>query len=175
MLDRRGSRVHLGHAELAAFSMAKDDHGPMRQLRRARSGYCLPGDRTNTERRVVGGRGRGTRLSGVRLHLLGQEVAGLLEEGPVPLMWQGSRAGGQGQGRTADLWFFRPALYQLSYLTLHSNARTEVRAQCVAGATGFEPATSGLTGRRELQTSPRPRERPQGNSNPCCRLERAES
>ncbi len=24
---------------------------------------------------------------------------------------------GQGQGRTADLWFFRPALYQLSYLT----------------------------------------------------------
>ncbi len=24
---------------------------------------------------------------------------------------------GQGRSRTADLWFFRPALYQLSYLT----------------------------------------------------------
>ena len=27
----------------------------------------------------------------------------------------------------------------------------------MAGTTGFEPATSGLTGRRELQASPRPR------------------
>ena len=26
--------------------------------------------------------------------------------------------GGQGRGRTADLWFFRPALCQLSYLTV---------------------------------------------------------
>jgi hypothetical protein len=59
--------------------------------------------------------------------------------------------GGQGQDRTGDLRFFRPALYQLSYLT-------ESQVPCtLAGTTGFEPATSGLTGRRELQASPRPR------------------
>ena len=35
---------------------------------------------------------------------------------------------------------------------------TELPGRCsVAGTTGFEPATSGLTGRRELQASPRPR------------------
>ncbi len=44
-----------------------------------------------------------------------------------------------------------------------------------AGTTGFEPATSGLTGRRELLASPRPRTCPQGNSNPRYRLERAAS
>ena len=32
---------------------------------------------------------------------------------------------------------------------------TETRRKPLAGTTGFEPATSGLTGRRELQTSPR--------------------
>jgi hypothetical protein len=84
--------------------------------------------------------------------------------------------GGQGQGRTADLWFFRPALYQLSYLTGQTPAPGPRPGRVrLAGATGFEPAISGLTGRRELQTSPRPRSCPQGNSNPRCRLERAES
>lgn len=63
----------------------------------------------------------------------------------------GSLEGGQGRGRTADLRFFRPALCQLSYLTASDRA-------VLAGTTGFEPATSGLTGRRELQASPRPRE-----------------
>ncbi len=56
--------------------------------------------------------------------------------------------GGQGQNRTADLRFFRPSLYQLSYLAVSWD---------LAGMTGFEPATSGLTGRRELLTSPHPR------------------
>ncbi len=64
----------------------------------------------------------------------------------------GDFSGGQGRGRSADLRFFRPALYQLSYLTTKPR-----RAGLLAGTTGFEPATSGLTGRRELQTSPRPR------------------
>ena len=50
----RGSRVCLGHAELAAFPVAEDDNGPLRQLRSARFGCCLPGDRTDTEGGVVG-------------------------------------------------------------------------------------------------------------------------
>ena len=54
---------------------------------------------------------------------------------------------GQGQNRTADPRFFRPILYQLSYLA----------ARPLAGTTGFEPATSGLTGQRTLQTVLRPR------------------
>ncbi len=82
----------------------------------------------------------------------------------------GDFGGGQGRRRSVDLWFFRPALYQLSYLTSHNHARTEVRAQYVAGATGFEPATSGLTGRRELQTSPRPRGAPKGIRIPVAAL-----
>ena len=36
------------------------------------------------------------------------------------------------------------------------------RANSLAGTTGFEPATSGLTGRRELLTSPRPQRAPRG-------------
>ena len=52
--------------------------------------------------------------------------------------------GGQRQNRTADPLFFRQVLYRLSYLAL-------------AGTTGFEPATSCVTGRRKLQTLPRPR------------------
>jgi hypothetical protein len=45
-----------------------------------------------------------------------------------------------------------------------------VRAQCVAGATGFEPAISGLTGRRELQASPRPQGAPKGIRIPVAAL-----
>ncbi len=75
--------------------------------------------------------------------------------------------GGQGRSRTADPRFFRPVLYQLSYLTKHPKPcpmRTsgKISSVVLAGATGFEPATSGLTGRRELQTSPRPRVVPPG-------------
>src|ERR1700735_3282167 len=53
----------------------------------------------------------------------------------------------------------------------------------MADLTGFEPATSGLTGRRALQTAPQvPNQQrrwgvrhPQRDSNPCYRLERAAS
>jgi hypothetical protein len=68
----------------------------------------------------------------------------------APCRARGSR-GGQGRHRSGDLRFFRPALSQLSYLTRRR------RGGALAGATGFEPATSGLTGRRELRASPRPR------------------
>ena len=44
----------------------------------------------------------------------------------------------------------RPLVFQTSALP------TELSGQ-MAGTTGFEPATSCVTGRRELQTSPRPR------------------
>ncbi len=46
----------------------------------------------------------------------------------------------------------RPQVFQTCALP------TELPGRCsVAGTTGFEPAISGLTGRRELQASPRPR------------------
>ena len=60
---------------------------------------------------------------------------------------------GQRRRRSVDLRFFRAALYRLSYLTMHLHTQ---KCGEVAGTTGFEPATSGLTGRRELQASPRP-------------------
>ena len=44
----------------------------------------------------------------------------------------------------------RPLVFQTSALP------TELSGH-LAGTTGFEPATSCVTGRRELQTSPRPR------------------
>ena len=68
--------------------------------------------------------------------------------------------GGQGQNRTADPRFFRPVLYQLSYLAECTLWGADIEP--LAGTTGFEPATSGLTGRRELQASPRP----QGGCSP---------
>ena len=50
---------------------------------------------------------------------------------------------GRDRRRSGDLTLFRRALCQLSYPT--------------AVPTGFEPATSALTGRRALQTAPRDR------------------
>ena len=47
---------------------------------------------------------------------------------------------GRNRRRSGDLALFRRALYQLSYPT--------------ADLTGFEPASSGLTGRRALQAAP---------------------
>jgi hypothetical protein len=55
---------------------------------------------------------------------------------------------GRDRHRSGDLTLFRRALYQLSYPT---NVRGTNPA---AVLTGFEPATSGLTGRRALQTAP---------------------
>ena len=52
---------------------------------------------------------------------------------------QGFRSG-RDRRRSGDLALFRRALCQLSYPT--------------AVLTGFEPAASGLTGRRALQTAP---------------------
>ena len=88
----------------------------------------------------------------------------------------GDSISGRDRRRSGDLTLFRRALYQLSYPT--SPRRTEV-----ADLTGFEPATSGLTGRRALQTAPQvPNQHrrwgirhPQRDSNPCYRLERAAS
>ena len=85
---------------------------------------------------------------------------------------RGGSVGGQGQNRTADPRFFRPVLFQLSYLAGYVCRRV---SSPLAGTTGFEPATSGLTGRRELQTSPRPRACSvvQHNRLPCNRSMRA--
>src|SRR5579863_2199690 len=58
--------------------------------------------------------------------------------------------GGRDRRRSGDLTLFRRALYQLSYPTV---ARPRTRSEA-AVLTGFEPATSGLTGRRALQTAP---------------------
>ncbi len=61
--------------------------------------------------------------------------------------------GGERRIRTADTWIFSPVLYQLSYLTAayilpHGGF-------FLAEPTGFEPAISGLTGRRVYQATPR--------------------
>src|SRR5271165_3774921 len=95
---------------------------------------------------------------------------------PEPPSRSGDGSGGRDRRRSGDLTLFRRALYQLSYPT--PPRRTEV-----ADLTGFEPATSGLTGRRALQTAPQvPNQHtrwgvrhPQRDSNPCYRLERAAS
>jgi hypothetical protein len=55
---------------------------------------------------------------------------------------------GRDRRRSGDLPLFRRTLCQLSYPT----------EMVVAVPTGFEPAASGLTGRRALQTAPRDRD-----------------
>ena len=63
--------------------------------------------------------------------------------------------GGRDRRRSGDLPLFRRSLCQLSYPTgLRDDDPGGVDAN-VAVPTGFEPATSGLTGRRALQTAPR--------------------
>ena len=57
--------------------------------------------------------------------------------------------GGRDRRRSGDLALFRRALCQLSYPTVVAPTRDRS-----AVPTGFEPATSGLTGRRALQTAP---------------------
>src|SRR5215211_157662 len=63
-------------------------------------------------------------------------------------------SGGQGRDRTADLAVFSRTLYRLSYLPGGPGLVALVRAV----PTGFEPATSALTGRRaqpSCSTGPR--------------------
>ena len=57
--------------------------------------------------------------------------------------------GGRDRRRSGDLTLFRRALYQLSYSTKPPHPYG-----CRADLTGFEPATSALTGRRALRAAP---------------------
>ena len=64
----------------------------------------------------------------------------------------------------------RPLLFQSSALPTELPGRVRHQKGAIsaplAGTTGFEPATSGLTGRRELQASPRPRTIPHDTAIP---------
>ena len=60
---------------------------------------------------------------------------------------------GRDRRRSGDLPLFRRPLCQLSYPTPTKFLLLEKKL--VAVPTGFEPATSALTGRRALQTAPR--------------------
>jgi hypothetical protein len=87
------------------------------------------------------------------------------------------QSGGQGRGRTADLPLFRRTLIPTELPDLAGALPGR------AVLTGFEPATSTLTGWRALRAAlqdhlyrPPPGEQcPQRDSNPCRRLERAVS
>ena len=76
------------------------------------------------------------------------------KKGPV----SGAFLRGRDRRRSGDLALFRRALCQLSYPT--SLCRSRVLRTTIAlehhpaDLTGFEPATSGLTGRRALQAAP---------------------
>ncbi len=105
------------------------------------------------------------------------------DQGRTPVQEPESARSGQGQNRTADTAIFSRVLYQLSYLTPASTRvapdrpvgrhRSRAGRTGVAGAgwpwerrrpvrgpagyadlTGFEPATSTLTGWRALQAAP---------------------
>ncbi len=78
-------------------------------------------------------------------------------------------SGGRDRRRSGDLPLFRRTLCRLSYPTK--------LGEPPAVPTGFEPAASGLTGRRALQTAPRDQDcavllHPPRDSNPCRHLER---
>ena len=65
--------------------------------------------------------------------------------------------GGRDRRRSGDLALFRRALCQLSYPTVRASpcsADEPWRRVRLADLTGFEPATSGLTGRRALRAAP---------------------
>src|SRR5579859_4003125 len=88
------------------------------------------------------------------------------------------RTGGQGRGRTADLPLFRRTLIPTELPDRAGDLRPRYRAVL----TGFEPATSTLTGWRALLAAlqdhacpPTGEQCPQRDSNPCRRLERAVS
>ena len=62
---------------------------------------------------------------------------------------------GRARRRSGDLPLFRRTLCRLSYSTVRRAGAVLSHSGGAAVPTGLEPATSGLTGRRELQTSPR--------------------
>ena len=62
------------------------------------------------------------------------------------------QTGGQGQGRTADLPLFRRTLIPTELPDLAGNP-SEASPGIPAVLTGFEPATSTLTGWRALQAA----------------------
>src|ERR671916_2041704 len=72
-----------------------------------------------------------------------------------------SSCGGRDRRRSGDLPLFRRTLCQLSYPTACLAPAPPVGAK-MAVLTGFEPATSGLTGRRALQTAPQDQCTPNG-------------
>ena len=86
---------------------------------------------------------------------------------------------GRARRRSGDLPLFRRTLCRLSYSTVRRAGAVLSHSGGAAVPTGLEPATSGLTGRRELQTSPRDQwlfyVHPQRDSNPCRHLERVVS
>ncbi len=65
--------------------------------------------------------------------------------------------GGRNRCRSGDLTLFRRALYQLSYPTVVKLKRRSHWKRRLADLTGFEPAASGLTGRRALLAAPQVR------------------
>jgi hypothetical protein len=65
---------------------------------------------------------------------------------PGPWLAHQGGCGGQGRDRTADLAVFSRTLYRLSYLPWPGGRVGAPRSGAVP--TGFEPATSALTGRR---------------------------
>ncbi len=117
--------------------------------------------------------------SGVRRGHSADTFAGLRPGAKMkkPLLSRGFGGCGQGRGRTADLPIFSRTLVPTE---LPGRTSRSLRS---ATPTGLEPATSAVTGRRANQLRygalmvPRPCyvPCPQRDSNPCCRLERAES
>ena len=85
-----------------------------------------------------------------------RRVANVKDPGRGP----GSSSCGRDRRRSGDLPLFRRSLCQLSYPTMEtvSPSLPHRPVRQLAVPTGFEPATSGLTGRRALQTAPRDHE-----------------
>jgi hypothetical protein len=76
---------------------------------------------------------------------------------PVEMASELGVSGGRDRRRSGDLTLFRRALYQLSYPTGQPGPARPGGLNLAADLTGFEPATSALTGRRALRAAPQVR------------------